>query len=383
MALLLWRWSTAAQIVSALILAIFFVVLSLSVNRRELRPWVAAWLVNLGAMVVTVLYWFFPPQSPAIFLVVRIAYMFTKTLFVVLLVCGASAFARVPLIRWSRTVVMAVAAWSVVGALVFNTLDSMGAAQAALVLALLSWSAAALLRRSDTPAAGWLASGFIARALLSAGESAAHTSQVVALPWSSWPNIPLFLASYSSFDAAAEWVIALGCVLMLYRTIHDELKQANTDLTAAQAVLERIADRDPVTGLANRRALPAIFRDVYATGATICFFDLDGFKAINDTHGHAAGDAHLRRFAAALSSSFRPGDHVVRYAGDEFLVVAPAAEPDHLMERLEAMRRGPDVPRFSVGTSRLAAGADSEAAIQAADEAMYQHKAGRRAPALS
>ena len=53
------------------------------------------------------------------------------------------------------------------------------------------------------------------------------------------------------------------------------------------------------------------------------------------------------------------------------------------MERLEAMRRGPDVPRFSVGTSRLAAGADSEAAIQAADEAMYQHKAGRRAPALS
>ena len=262
MALLLWRWSTAAQIVSALILAIF-VVLSLSVNRREScgrgsppgsstsarwssRSCIGSFLRNRRRFFSSSALW----------------YMFTKTLFVVLLVCGASAFARVPLIGWSRTVVMAVAAWSVVGALVFNTLDSMGAAQAALVLALLSWSAAALLRRSDTPAAGWLASGFIARALLSAGESAAHTSQVVALPWSSWPNIPLFLASYSSFDAAAEWVIALGCVLMLYRTIHDEVKQAKTDLTAAQAVLERIADRDPVTGLANRRALPAIFRDV-------------------------------------------------------------------------------------------------------------------------
>ena len=61
MALLLWRWSTTAQIVSALILAIFFIVLRLSVGRRELGIWVAAWMVNLAALVVTVVYWFFPP----------------------------------------------------------------------------------------------------------------------------------------------------------------------------------------------------------------------------------------------------------------------------------------------------------------------------------
>src|SRR5437588_6276708 len=157
MALLLWRWSTTAQIVSALILAIFFVVLRLSVGRRELRPWVAAWLVNLAALVVTVLYWFFPPQSAAVFLVVRIAYMFTKTLFVVLLVCGASAFAGRPLLRWSRGLVVAVAVWAVAGAAIFSSLDAMGAAQTAIVLVLLTWSTAVLLLRSDTPAAGWLA----------------------------------------------------------------------------------------------------------------------------------------------------------------------------------------------------------------------------------
>src|SRR5256885_7075896 len=148
MALLLWRWSTTAQIVSALILAIFFVVLDMSVRRRELRLWVAAWLVNLCALVVTVGYWFFPPQSPASFLAIRIAYMFTKTLFVTLLVCGASAFAGVGIIRWRRSLIAAVLAWAIAGALMFNTLDSMRAGQAALVVVLFSWSAYALLARS-------------------------------------------------------------------------------------------------------------------------------------------------------------------------------------------------------------------------------------------
>jgi diguanylate cyclase (GGDEF)-like protein len=374
MALLLWRWSTSAQIVSALILAVFFVVLNLSVGRRELRTWVAAWLVNLGALVVTVLYWFFPPQSAALFLLVRVAYMSTKTLFVVLLVCGAAGFMRRGLLRWSWSLATAVLVWALGGALLFNGLDSMGAAQAAVVLGLFSWSAYALVAQGGVPASGWLASGFIARAVLAAGESAAHTSQVVTLPWSSWPNVPLFLASYSSFDAAAEWVIALGCVLMLYRTIQRELTQTNNELHAAQTVLQRIADRDPVTGLANRRALPAIFRDVYSTGATLLFFDLNGFKQINDTLGHHAGDEHLRRFAAALQGAFRPDDHVVRYAGDEFLVIAKGVEPPQMTERINELRRDLDVPRFSVGASHLAAGEDSERAIQSADEAMYRDK---------
>ena len=385
MELLLWRWSTTAQIVSALILAVFFAVLNYSVRRTELRPWAAAWLVNLGALIVTVLFWFFPPRSPALFLLIRIAYMFTKTLFVVLLVCGASGFARVTILRWQPRLAAGVAAWAVVGALVFSSLDSMGFAQATLVLVLFSWSAYALLARSDVPSAGWLASGFIARATLGAGESLAHASQVITLPWSSWPNVPLFLASYSSFDAAAEWVIALGCVLMLNRTIQDELTRANTDLRAAQDVLQRIADRDPVTGLANRRALPAVFRDVYATGATLLFFDLDDFKTINDSLGHQAGDDCLRRFAAALQGAFRPDDHVIRYAGDEFLVIAKGVEPAQVQDRLDRLRRNLDEPlssepriRFSVGSAYLAAGGDSESAIQSADEAMYRDKTRSR-----
>ena len=97
-----------------------------------------------------------------------------------------------------------------------------------------------------------------------------------------------------------------------------------SELVVAQENLRRLADRDPLTGTINRRALRDIFNDVQATGAMLLFFDLDGFKKINDVHGHAAGDDCLKLFANALRESFRPDDHVVRYGGDEFLV-SPAA----------------------------------------------------------
>src|SRR5436190_18427349 len=104
MELLLWRWSTVAQIVSALLLAIFFTVLRLSVRRAELRLWIAAWIVNLAALSVTVIFWFLQPHSTAGFLAVRFLYIFTKTTFVVLLVSGAASFGCATIVRWnSRT----------------------------------------------------------------------------------------------------------------------------------------------------------------------------------------------------------------------------------------------------------------------------------------
>ena len=132
----------------------------------------------------------------------------------------------------------------------------------------------------------------------------------------------IFLSTSSSFDTAAEWLLVLGCVLAVSDRGRRELQDALRDLVAAQEDLRRLADRDPLTALVNRRSLPEIFRAVQPHGALMLFFDLDGFKKINDVHGHAAGDACLKVFAAALRDSFRPDDHVIRYGGDEFLVVA-------------------------------------------------------------
>lgn len=94
------------------------------------------------------------------------------------------------------------------------------------------------------------------------------------------------------------------------------------------AYLETLALNDDVTGLVNRRGfmaalqreLSAAKRDSQAHGILI-MLDLDGFKQINDTHGHAAGDAYLAAFAAALTSEVRGSDVVARLGGDEFAVL--------------------------------------------------------------
>ncbi len=114
-------------------------------------------------------------------------------------------------------------------------------------------------------------------------------------------------------------------------------------------------------------------------GALFLFFDIDGFKAINDQHGHRVGDDCLLRLAHALRASFRPEDDVIRYAGDEFLVVSPGLDENSVVGRIALMREkmasGDSLPvTFSVGIAELALAADPEQALRAADAAMHDAK---------
>lgn len=384
MELLLWRWSTTAQIASAIVIAVFFMVLARSVRRVELRPWVAAWLANLAALCVTIAFWFWQPDSQLAFVFLRTGYFFAKTLFVLLLAAGAWRFVRPPLSRRATRVgVGGVAVFAGVAAVTVSSINQVGVVQAS-TTAIVLLAAAGFLLGKRVPGAEWLAAGFTLRALLAVAEAAAYATQLRPGEWTQSRGMGIFLASHSSFDTAAEWVIALGCVLMLYGAIQRELTQSNHDLLAAKEVLQELVDRDPLTGLANRRGLPLILRAAFPTGATVLFFDLNDFKEINDSYGHHAGDECLRRFSRALQASFRPDDHVVRYAGDEFVVVAPAAEPPQVLGRVELLRErlrtaradGPEI-RFSVGHAYLPAGGDPESAVRAADEAMYLDKASK------
>jgi len=383
MELLLWRWSTAAQVASAVTIAVFFVVLSRSMRRVELRPWVAAWLANLAALCVTITFWFAQPQSPWAFMALRTGYFFAKTMFLVLLALGAWRFVRQPVSRrTNRIILAAVAVGAGVAAFVATGINLVGVIQSSVTFVILGAIAAVLVAKR-VPGAGWLAAGFALRAALAVAEAAAYATQLRTGAWTESRGIGIFLASHSSFDTGAEWVIALGCVLTLYHAIQQELTQSNRDLLAAKEVLQELVDRDSLTGLANRRGLPAIMRAAFPTGATILFFDLNDFKVINDSYGHHAGDECLKRFALALQASFRPDDHVVRYAGDEFVVIAPGAEPpqvlgrlDRLRERLRGGAEGPEI-RFSVGHSYLPVYGEPDAALRAADEAMYRDKSAR------
>jgi diguanylate cyclase (GGDEF)-like protein len=232
----------------------------------------------------------------------------------------------------------------------------------------------------------WLGVGLATRALLAAGEAAAYglSEAGAAIAQADW--LRRALAAHSSFDTGAEWLIVLGCVVAVARRSEDDLKRSHAELHRANLSLIEAVQRDPLTGLANRRALGPLLEVAGRHGATLLFLDLDGFKAINDRLGHDVGDDCLRRFADALRAHFPDADGWVRYAGDEFVVVDSSLGPAALDQRVRELRedlgevRG-EVPalQFSVGAHHFAGGdADLDAALRDADQAMYRNKAERR-----
>jgi diguanylate cyclase (GGDEF)-like protein len=126
------------------------------------------------------------------------------------------------------------------------------------------------------------------------------------------------------------------------------------------------------------------------TTVGLLFLDLDGFKAVNDQHGHDAGDAVLVEVAERLTATVRPGDAVVRLGGDEFLVVYELArgQAEGVLARLAA-RLEREVARpidfrgqqlvvgSSVGLAVGQPGQSVEGLVEAADRAMYQRKRSR------
>jgi diguanylate cyclase len=171
-------------------------------------------------------------------------------------------------------------------------------------------------------------------------------------------------------------------------------------LRRANAELSSFALTDPLTGLPNRRALLAELARALARGQRerglvhVAFVDLDGFKAINDTHGHDAGDDFLAAVGARLAAALRGGDFLGRYGGDEFVVIAASNDESAvapLRERLAAATRGRyalpgvglDYPGASVGVATAAPGDPSEIVLARADEAMYAVKRARRQGALA
>jgi diguanylate cyclase (GGDEF)-like protein/PAS domain S-box-containing protein len=159
---------------------------------------------------------------------------------------------------------------------------------------------------------------------------------------------------------------------------------------SATVQLRRDALQDPLTGLLNRTAFHAHLGEaLHADPADVLvfFIDLDGFKRVNDTWGHEAGDAVLAEVARRLRVGLRPEDVIGRYGGDEFVVGcshAPTTEPATIVDRLTLALAGDIVfaggtwtPAASIGWARGEAGDDIASVIRRADLGMYEHKRGR------
>jgi diguanylate cyclase (GGDEF)-like protein len=167
----------------------------------------------------------------------------------------------------------------------------------------------------------------------------------------------------------------------------------------AEEQLAHAAFHDPLSGLANR----TLFYDRLAAAlgprgdrrgppdVGVLYIDLDDFKSINDTYGHAAGDDVLTTVAHRLRRTVRPGDTIARLGGDEFAVLAPRIDGDGLTAlsaRIDAALTKPHhvhgntvtVPG-SIGSCLAGAGQDAKAVLEQADTAMYAVKTDRKLPA--
>src|SRR5262249_47025810 len=161
-------------------------------------------------------------------------------------------------------------------------------------------------------------------------------------------------------------------------------------LRESEARLAKMAQFDSLTGLPNRALLSDRLSQRIAQASRrgdllgVLFVDLDGFKAVNDTLGHAAGDSLLKEVASRVQSTVRKADTVARLGGDEFIVLlGDLAQPEHAalvaqklideVARPVALEGGEARVTASVGISVFPADGDKEGPLlAAADAAMYQ-----------
>ncbi len=174
-------------------------------------------------------------------------------------------------------------------------------------------------------------------------------------------------------------------------TLRDLARMVERELAAVE-----LATMDELTGLSNRRGFLLLaeyrlkFCARHGLSASLAFMDLDGFKAINDTHGHAEGDYALKAFAGQMRRTFRGSDVLGRLGGDEFAVLLANAAEETAREavaRFEAdlethnreVHRGYDLT-FSYGLVDIdpAGEPDLDAVLAAGDALMYRAKAARK-----
>ncbi|MFC4947533.1 putative bifunctional diguanylate cyclase/phosphodiesterase [Pseudonocardia sp. GCM10023141] len=196
----------------------------------------------------------------------------------------------------------------------------------------------------------------------------------------------------------------IDAVIVGINMMAEELQALNVDLEArvaerthqleqAQLQLERLALYDPLTGLANRTLLgdriDAAMSRAERGEATpaVLVLDLDGFKAINDSFGHAVGDLLLIEVARRLRAVVHPGDTVARLGGDEFALVVDATT-EQVLELTRRIRNDLQTPvpvggqscwvAVSIGVCFAVRGQDAGALLRDADTAMYAAKSGSR-----
>lgn len=186
------------------------------------------------------------------------------------------------------------------------------------------------------------------------------------------------IINYSFFAATVLIVVAVVTALQ---------RRVRSDLSSLHAALVARADHDDLTGLLKRQswldAVRAMQIQQPHRSFTLLYLDLNGFKSVNDTHGHDIGDIALQYFADTLRYIMRPGDLMARLGGDEFAVavVGPLSKAEERSQRIHLALQNPpaNVPPMSVsiGIAEYQHGEPVDQLLRRADHAMLREKTHR------
>lgn len=209
--------------------------------------------------------------------------------------------------------------------------------------------------------------------LFKSGASEALESRVRAKD-GSWH----WLRTSSTLAKDERLVYARSTDVTLLKLIEDEREKLLGEV-------QNLARHDALTGLPNRRVLQELLPREMARArrreSPLCLaiVDIDHFKSYNDTHGHLAGDEVLRACAREWDSALRGEDTLVRFGGEEFLVLLPDTEPDQAAEVVERLRdKTPLEQTCSAGLALWDQAETIDGLLRRADEALYLAKAGGR-----
>ncbi len=196
-------------------------------------------------------------------------------------------------------------------------------------------------------------------------------------------------------DRTADGAAAITQIAALAHTLIEEISRHLTEQNKRIADLESLATSDALTQVLNRRGFEeALTHELsvarrHGVGGVLIFVDLDEFKPINDTYGHAAGDEVLRTVSNLLRGHIRDTDYIGRLGGDEFAILLPRSNKRNGVRRAEDLDRklnnayaswdGKQIAlKASCGVHMYASQAEVKELLEAADAAMYKIKQERR-----